>query len=227
MKMIELIDACKEYIATGNQVLTNVNLTINNGDFVIFTGESGSGKSTLLNIVGCLDSEFSGDLKYDDISLTSKLNNFNDALSKLRKDKIAYIFQDYKLLSNYTIKQNFEIILSVTKSHSHHKQLFLEALSKVNLPEEILNRFPHQISGGQKQRVAIARALLKNPEIIIGDEVTGSLDRENGINIINILKELNIKHNITIILATHDERLMEVGNRLIVIKEKNIHEIKR
>lgn len=216
--MITLKRVDKTYASTYRTILKNVNLHIAQGDFVIIVGSSGSGKSTLLKIIGCLDLDFEGEMIFEN----QKVENENIS-SQIRKLKIGYIFQDFKLLNDYTIYQNLEIVLGLSNCSKNKDEIIKETLGKVNLSLSILSCFPYQLSGGQKQRVAIARALLKNPKVIVGDEITGSLDVKNGRQIMEILKELNAQ-GITIILATHDEKYLRIGNRIFIVEGNNVHE---
>ncbi|MFV0380842.1 MAG: ABC transporter ATP-binding protein [Breznakia sp.] len=221
--MIILENVSKTYLSNGKQVFKDINLKINSDDFAVLIDESGSGKSTLLKILGCLDARFEGMMM--DAQRINSSSVDESTLAKIRKNKIGYIFQDFKLLNEYTIRQNLEIILSITETNDKDK-VIQNALNEVNLSCGILDYFPYQLSGGQKQRIAIARALLKSPDVIIGDEITGALDKKNSNKIMNILTQLN--HNGTIvIIATHDDDYITLGNRIIELKEKVVNERKK
>lgn len=170
-----------------------------------------------MNIVSFIDEGFDGEIFFE----SEKIYNTHCS-AQIRRHEIGYIFQDFKLIDEYTILQNLEIILSLI--NVREKGLIIEkTFSRLNLSLSYLNQYPNQVSGGEKQRIALARALIKNPKIIIGDEVTGSLDRHHASKIIEILQELN-EEGITIIIATHDESLFHVGNRLITVKDGQIYE---
>lgn len=225
--MIKLKSIKKIYNSTNEEVLNNINLVIPSGKITIFTGESGSGKSSLLKIMACLDLDYSGILEIDDIIINQ---DDEKLVSNIRKEKIGYIFQDFKLLDKYTILQNLKIILRMSETKALTKKeeidLIEESLRVVNLNLDVLLRFPYQLSGGQKQRIAIARALLKSPIIIFGDEITAALDEKNTYEIMKILSEL-AKKGITIIIATHDEKIIPYADLIINIKDKMAYEYKK
>lgn len=225
--MIKLKSIKKIYNSTNEEVLNNINLVIPSGKITIFTGESGSGKSSLLKIMACLDLDYSGILEIDDIIINQ---DDEKLVSNIRKEKIGYIFQDFKLLDKYTILQNLKIILRMSETKALTKKeeidLIEESLRVVNLNLDVLLRFPYQLSGGQKQRIAIARALLKSPVIIFGDEITAALDEKNTYEIMKILSEL-AKKGITIIIATHDEKIIPYADLIINIKDKMAYEYKK
>ncbi len=195
-------------------VLKDVDLHIYKGELVSITGPSGSGKSTLLHILGILDSPTKGVLKYDeaDISIMSE-----DEKSTLRNRKIGFIFQFFHLFSELTVIENISLPLMIKnkkRSLSSQEHNFIEQLLQdVGLQDRCLHR-PSQLSGGEQQRVAIARALVNNPEIILADEPTGNLDKENRDTIYNLLRNLNNDKGITIVIATHDEAFAKTAPRM-------------
>lgn len=201
-KFIELSNISKHYYIGKEklQVLKNIDLTVNAGDFLAITGESGSGKSTLMNILGFLDTPDTGSYIFEG----EKSKNFsNHKLSKLRGSKIGFIFQSFYLLPNLTAYQNVELPLIYNKvPKCKRKELCLNALKRVGLNSRI-NHKPNQLSGGQKQRVAIARAIALSPPLILADEPTGNLDPISGNDVIRILQNLN-NEGTTVIIITHD-----------------------
>ena len=195
-------------------VLKDVNLHVCKGELLSITGPSGSGKSTLLHILGILDSPTKGVLKYDEADISSMSE---DEKSTLRNRKIGFIFQFFHLFSELTVIENISLPLMIknkrnrllNKEHKAVKQLVKE----VGLEKRSLHR-PNQLSGGEQQRVAIARALVNQPEIILADEPTGNLDKENRDTIYKLLWDLNKDKGITIVIATHDETFAKTASRM-------------
>jgi len=195
-------------------VLKDVNLHIYKGELLSITGPSGSGKSTLLHILGILDSPTKGVLKYDETDIS---NMSEDEKSTLRNRKIGFIFQFFHLFSELTVIENISLPLMIknkrnrllNKEHKTVQQLVKE----IGLEKRSLHR-PNQLSGGEQQRVAIARALVNQPEIILADEPTGNLDKENRKSIYRLLWDLNKDKGITIVIATHDEAFAKTAPRM-------------
>ena len=186
-------------------VLKDVNLHIYKGELVSITGPSGSGKSTLLHILGILDSSTKGVLKYDEADIS---NMSEDEKSTLRNRKIGFIFQFFHLFSELTVIENISLPLMIknkrNKLLSHEHESIEQLVQEIGLEKRSFHR-PNQLSGGEQQRVAIARALVNQPEIILADEPTGNLDKENRESIYKLLWNLNNDKGITIVIATHDE----------------------
>ena len=201
-EIIKLSNVSKHYFIGKEklQVLNNINLTVNLGDFLAITGESGSGKSTLMNILGFLDIHDSG--KYFFKGKNTK--EFSEiTLSKIRWRNIGFIFQNFNLLPHLTAYQNVELPLIYNKvPKKQRKELCLTALKRVGLTDRA-NHKPSQLSGGQKQRVAIARAIALSPPLILADEPTGNLDPVSSNEILKILQNLN-NDGTTIVIITHD-----------------------
>lgn len=217
-EIIRLVNISKNYSKKKNTVyaLTNVSLNIYEGDFIAIMGESGAGKSTLLNIIGLIDSPTKGNYYL----YNSDTNNLDDKeKSKMRNKKIGFIVQDYGLIDHYTVFENVEIPLLYSSnklSKVDKKTLVVELLRTLGIEDKI-NTMCNELSGGQKQRVAIARALVNNPQIIIADEPTGSLDKETSSEIMDIFEKINREDNITVIIVTHDPEIALNCNRLIKI----------
>ena len=191
--------------------LRGVSLEIEQGDFVCLMGPSGSGKTTLLNIVGGLDEPSRGHISIDGENLVAL---DEDALAKLRLQKMGFIFQNYNLLANFTAQENVESPMVLAKVGRKERPVrAAQLLERVGLADRA-HHYPSELSGGQQQRVAIARALANHPSILIGDEVTGDLDSEAGLDIMRLLVELNAE-GMTIIYVTHDPRMAEFASRLI------------
>ena len=192
--------------------LNNINLTIKSGEFVSVMGPSGCGKSTLLNVMGLLDLPTGGKV----LIHGEATGGYNDKkLSRLRNEKIGFIFQSFHLIPDLNVLDNVEVPLLYRPgvSGKERRRRAKDALAKVELTSR-LKHYPSQLSGGQRQRVAIARAISGHPEIILADEPTGNLDSKMGAEIMAILQELN-REGTTIVMVTHDERLAKLTNRTI------------
>jgi putative ABC transport system permease protein len=200
-----------------NQVLKDITFNISAGEFLVIQGESGSGKSTLLNVLAGLDRNYTGSVKFKNIEM-QKINRTN-----YLRGEIGFIFQNFNLLDKETVYTNIETSLLHLKVENR-KDLIQEILTNVGL-EKFAKSKVMDLSGGQKQRVAIARAIIKKPKLIIADEPTGSLDRENRNELLNILRQIN-NNGTTIIMVTHDPELMNVGSRSIKIEDGRILEDK-
>lgn len=195
------------------QVLKNINLHVEKGEFLAIMGPSGSGKSTMIKILGLLDRDYEGQFLLNEEN-TKALND--DMLSSLRNEKIGYVFQDFNLIKRLTIKENIELpMLYGGKSQKECNKRVDELLDTFNLKDKKYV-YPSQLSGGQQQRISIARALVNNPEIIIADEPTGALDSKTSEKIMEIFEELNNK-GITIILITHDIKVSKIARRVVRI----------
>ncbi|MCD4729637.1 MAG: ABC transporter ATP-binding protein [Bacteroidales bacterium] len=193
--------------------LDNINLSINSGEFVSIMGPSGCGKSTLLNMIGLLDIPTNGSVTIDE----NIIDGWTDKkLARFRNQKLGFIFQSFHLINDLPVLDNVELPLLYRSgiSNKMRKEKALEALGKVGLSTRT-RHYPGQLSGGQKQRVAIARAIVGQPDIILADEPTGNLDSKMGVEIMNILENLNRNEKTTVIMVTHDERLANNTNRII------------
>lgn len=193
--------------------LTNINLSIQSGEFLSIMGPSGCGKSTLMNLMGLLDAPSGGQMAIDG----QPVMQYRDKeLARLRNEKIGFVFQSFHLINDLSVLDNVEIPMLYRKgdvSGTRRRQLAKEALEKVGLSNR-MKHFPGQLSGGQKQRVAIARAIVGHPDIILADEPTGNLDSVMGNEIMVILQRLNTEGS-TIIMVTHDEAMARKTHRLI------------
>jgi len=211
---------CKSYeLGTMElKVLRDVELTINNGDYVAIMGPSGSGKSTLLNMIGCLDRPTSGDywLGGQNVSLLD-----DDQLSLIRGARIGFIFQSFNLINQLNVVENIEVPMYYQGFSEHESaERAIELAQMVGLGERLDHR-PSELSGGQQQRVAIARSLANDPLIILADEPTGNLDSESGSEILKILVGLHERGK-TLIVVTHDEGIAENAGRLVEIFDGRI-----
>ncbi|MGL4913125.1 MAG: ABC transporter ATP-binding protein [Romboutsia sp.] len=218
MKIIEMKEISKKYGQT--TVLKNVDLQIEEGDFVSIMGSSGAGKSTLLNIIGLMDTATDGEYVIDGEDIKG-LNNTK--LSFIRNMKIGFVFQNFALMNSYNIYDNIELPLFRRKmSSKERKRKVLEVAKKLKI-EEHLYKMPNQLSGGQQQRAGIARALIGEGKLILADEPTGALDKNTGIEIMEIFKKLN-EEGKTIIVITHDSNVNEYAKRKISIEDGELFE---
>lgn len=200
--MIEIKNLTKKF--DEKIVFSNFNLTIKNEDFIIFSGPSGCGKTTLLNMIGAIEKIDNGEIIVDGIDIKNKRNHLN-----YFRTKIGFLFQNFALVDNKTVKENLKFIRKDCKT-----SLSIEEVLNIVGLEDKLNKKIYTLSGGEQQRVALARLMLKKCDIILADEPTGSLDKKNAEVVINILKDLNMQGK-TIILVTHDEDIKKKGNRVI------------
>ena len=200
------------------KALDGVSLNIKEGDLVAIVGQSGSGKSTLLNMIGLLDSVTDGSIEIEGKDISDLTDN---ELSKFRGEKIGFIFQSFFLLPGLTAQENVaEGLLYQGISRSERLEKAGDVLEQVGLGDR-LSHLPKELSGGQQQRVAIARALVQDPAFVLADEPTGNLDKESGINILNILKELNDQGK-TVIMITHNQEHANMFKKVIELVDGKI-----
>ncbi len=218
--MIRLEKLSREF-QVGNQVvhaLDEVDLQINENEYVSIMGVSGSGKSTLLNILGLLDTPTSGDYILSGIN-TSKMDD--DEMAGIRSTKIGFVFQSFHLIPRLTAFENIEMpmILSGINPKERMKKVNV-ALERVGLTDRSDHR-PEQLSGGQRQRVAIARSIVMEPDVLLADEPTGNLDTTSGKEVVKLIEELNLA-GLTLIVVTHDREMGVRSNRLIELRDGKI-----
>ena len=200
------------------KALDGVSLNVKEGDLVAIVGQSGSGKSTLLNMIGLLDSVSGGSIEIEGKDISDLTDN---ELSKFRGEKIGFIFQSFFLLPGLTAQENVaEGLLYQGISRSERLEKAGEVLEQVGLGDR-LSHLPKELSGGQQQRVAIARALVQDPAFVLADEPTGNLDKESGINILNILKDLNNQGK-TVIMITHNQEHANMFKKVIELVDGKI-----
>ena len=197
--------------------LKELNFEIDPASFVSFVGPSGSGKTTLLNLIGCLDKPTSGTLTVDGTDISSLNTRIAAAF---RGRKIGFIFQDFNLIPVLTVYENvgYPLLMVQNTPATERKKRINALLEAVGMADK-KDKYPDQISGGQKQRVAVARALVKKPDLVLADEPTANLDSKTGENILNLMLELNRKTSTTFIYSTHDNRVMRLASRLILLKD--------
>ena len=193
-----------------DKALDNINLEINNSEFICFIGESGSGKSTLLSILSTLLKPTSADVYFNNLNYKDIQN-----IDKFRKENIGFIFQFHYLINYLTVKENIKL------ANKNCKEEEIKTLLSTLGIENLIDKYPNEISGGQRQRVAIARALINNPKVIFADEPTGNLDSNNSLKVFELFKELS-KKGTTIIVATHDKNLAKMANKIYELKDGKI-----
>jgi len=191
--------------------LNKLSVEVKSGEFVAVMGPSGCGKSTLLNILGLLDDPDSGSYLFNDIEVA----DFNERKrAHLRKHNLGFVFQSFNLIDELTVYENVELPLIYTKvSNAERKKRVEEVLDKMQIMHR-RNHFPQQLSGGQQQRVAVARAVVNKPKLILADEPTGNLDSKNGIEVMQLLTDLN-EQGTTIVMVTHSEHDARYSHRII------------
>ena len=221
MTILKLTDICKDYLQ-GKQtvrVLKNINLTVEQGDYLAIMGPSGSGKSTLMNIIGCLDVPTSGSYELNGKSLPTSDN----ALADIRNKYIGFVFQSFYLMPKLDAVDNVALpLLYAGVSLKERRARAVEALNAVGLGERIHFR-PNQLSGGQCQRVAIARSMVTKPTLLLADEPTGALDSKSGDQIMEIFRNLS-KEGMTIIMITHELAIAQCADKIYHIRDGQLRE---
>jgi ABC-type antimicrobial peptide transport system, ATPase component len=187
-------------------VLKDINLQIEEGSIITIKGPSGSGKSTLLSIIGTLDSADSGEILINGKKIQDELN-----IDKLRNKSIGFIFQFHNLIAELTLEENVCLPKMIAKEKIDKNQI--NKLFEYFDLKDRMKSFPNDLSGGEKQRVAVMRAIINNPSVIIADEPTGNLDKENVLKMISLFQKLNTEKKLTIIIATHDENVFDIGHK--------------
>jgi len=225
--MLEFQAVSKHYKVGGNLVkaLDEVDLQIEEGEFVAILGPSGSGKSTLMHLLGFLDSPTAGRIMFDGLEV-SRINANRRAM--IRSDKIGFVFQSFNLLPRLSVRRNTLLPLAYTRSPKPGaRKRVLEILDQVGMRDRAHHR-PNQLSGGQRQRVAIARALINEPRIILADEPTGNLDSQTARTILELFVRLNAQEGRTVVLVTHDQHIADYSRRqLHVLDGKIVRETTR
>ncbi|AID02847.1 ABC transporter ATP-binding protein [Staphylococcus xylosus] len=219
--MIELVDINRHFKNGDeeNHILKDINININEGEFIAIMGPSGSGKSTLINILGFIDRGYEGDYLFNGENYKKTSDN---QLSDIRNKTVGFVFQNFKLIQNNTILENVSIPLVYAGLGSQErKQRVVDTLHDVGLYDKE-NLVPNKLSGGQQQRVAIARAIINKPKFIIADEPTGALDSKTSKDIMELFMKLNKEYNTTMIMVTHDRKVADKADRIIHILDGRV-----
>ena len=218
-KIIKIKNVSKVY-KTGEKeykALDNVNLELNEGEFVVVLGPSGAGKSTLLNLIGGMDTPTSGVIEVGD----ERISDYDEKkLTNFRAENIGFIFQFYNILPTLTVEENVDVVKEIVKNPVDSK----EALKDVGLLEHA-NKFPNQLSGGEQQRVSIARAIAKDPKLLLCDEPTGALDYKTGKQILQLLQDTAKKENMTVLIITHNGAIAPMADKVIHFKNGTAEKI--
>ena len=212
---IEVKKVYKTYQVGGKpfNALDGVNLSIDQGEFVVILGPSGAGKSTLLNLLGGMDTVTKGSIMIDDLDI-AKLDS--KGLTKYRANDVGFIFQFYNIMPTLTVLENVNLVKDVTNTDVDAKSV----IKSVGL-ERNINKFPNELSGGEQQRVSIARAIMKNPKVLLCDEPTGALDSKTGVEVLKLLRS-QCDEDTTVIVVTHNSLIAEIADRVINIKNGRV-----
>jgi len=219
MSVVDLQEVKKQYMLGETRVdaLRGVSLAIDRGDFLAIAGPSGAGKSTILNLIGCIDTPSEGKVLIGG----QEVEELNDTeLTRIRRNKIGFIFQSFNLVAVLNVYENIEFPLLLQRSLSKRgrEQAVMRVIEEVGLADRIHNK-PSELSGGQRQRVAIARALVTRPLIVLADEPTANLDSETGHRIVELMRTINETEKTTFIFSTHDAHIMEHARRVVNIRD--------
>jgi len=223
MKILET-KKLKKYYGSGNtlvRALDGMDLSIEKGEMVAIVGASGSGKSTLLNLIGALDSPSEGEIEIEGRPLSGLSRK---ELAVFRRRFIGFIFQSYNLLPVLNGYDNITLPGTFEKGNRIDHAFVEEVMEMLHINDQA-RKLPGQMSGGQQQRIAIARALVNRPALLLADEPTGNLDRQNSLEVMLLLKEIREKYNQTILIVTHNEELAQFCNRIITLEDGKIKEI--
>lgn len=220
-----ILEATKIHKSYGNKlnkqsVLSGLDISIEEGEFVGIMGSSGSGKTTLLNVLSSIDQIGNGSITIEG----NEISNMKEKqLAEFRKNHLGFIFQEYNLLDTLTVKENILLPLSITKTPKKIANEKFENVARELGILELKNKYPNEISGGQKQRTSAARAFIHDPSIIFADEPTGALDSKSASDLLNKLSELNQRRKATIVMVTHDPVAASYCSRVIFIKDGTIY----
>jgi lipoprotein-releasing system ATP-binding protein len=198
-------------------VLNDIHLSIATGEIIVLMGPSGSGKSTLLNILGTLDTDYSGNISIDNVNIDPKQD-----VAYIRASKLGFVFQFHYLLPEFTIMENLQIPRLILDKVNHETEI-IDMLSYIGLKDR-KDHYPDEISGGERQRVAVIRALINKPLLVLADEPTGNLDRENSQLLLNLIYDLKAKYHQSFLIATHDHSISEIADRILYLKDGKITE---
>lgn len=228
MAILEVNNVKKIYTTRfgGNQVqaLSNINFSVEKGEYVAIMGESGSGKTTLLNILAALDKPTSGEVLLNGKNLVSVKEK---EISAFRRDHLGFVFQDFNLLDNFSLKDNIFLPLVLSGVDYKEMEKRIRPIAQKLGITELLEKYPYEVSGGQKQRAAVARALITNPELVLADEPTGALDSRATDGLLKLFSQINAEGQ-TVVMVTHSTKAASHANRILFIKDGEVfHQIYR
>ncbi len=206
--------------SNAQEVLKDIDMEVQEGEFVGIMGPSGSGKTTLLNVLASIDKVTAGVIEINNNNLQKMREQ---QLSKFRREQLGFIFQDYNLLDTLTVKENIYLPLSVGKIPKAQGKARIREITELLGIDDILDKYPNEISGGQKQRTSAARALVGNPSIVFADEPTGALDSKSATALLSNLEKINQEKKVTIIMVTHDSVAASFCSRVLFLKDGQIY----
>lgn len=219
MSMLQAVNIKKIYKSRmgSNQIeaLSNINFSVEPGEFVAIMGESGSGKSTMLNILAALDTPTSGEVFLDGVNFS---NIKEKERAAFRRNNLGFVFQDFNLLDTFTLEDNILLPLVLSQTKYDRMQKRLQPIAKSLGIDSLLKKYPYEVSGGQKQRAAVARALITNPKLLLADEPTGALDSKASVKLLDQFEEINRKGQ-TILMVTHSVKAASHASRVLFIKD--------
>jgi len=213
---IKLSNAVKRY-GEGDALvfaLDNADLAVNQGEICVILGPSGSGKSTLLNMIGGLDTMDSGELFIGDRNISILKQK---ELTEYRREDVGFVFQFYNLIPDLTVAENIEVVADISKN-----PMDIDEVMKALEIDQYRYRFPKELSGGQQQRVAIARAMIKNPKLLLCDELTGALDSKSSKEVLKFVEKINAEYGTTIIIITHNASVKDMADRIINVRDGKV-----
>ena len=219
--ILEIKNIKKTYGDKGYEfvALKNINLKINEKEFVAIMGPSGSGKTTLLNCISTIDKVSSGDIYIDGMDLNTMSKK---ELAKFRREKLGFIFQDFNLIDTLDVYGNIALAMTINNADKKCIDNKVKDIAEKLKIGNILNKYPYQISGGQKQRCACARAIVNNPKLVLADEPTGALDSKNSEELLELLQYMNRELNVTIVMVTHDAMVAGYSDKVLFLKDGEI-----
>lgn len=228
MAILEVKNVSKIYTTrfggTKVQALSNMNFSVEEGEYVAIMGESGSGKTTLLNILASLDRPTGGEVLLNGKNLSTIREK---ELSAFRRDNLGFVFQDFNLLDNFSLKDNILLPLVLQGKVVPYMEQTLEPVAERLGITELLSKYPYEVSGGQKQRTAVARAIITKPQLILADEPTGALDSKASEGLLNVFGDIN-RSGQTILMVTHSTNAASHANRILFIKDGEVfHQLYR
>lgn len=201
------------------EALSNVNFSVENGEYAAIMGESGSGKTTLLNILAALDKPTSGEVLLNGRNIVDIKES---AISKFRRENLGFVFQDFNLMDNFSLRDNIFLPLVLSRKSYREMEARLTPIAHKLGIEDILDKFPYEVSGGQKQRTAVARAIITNPSLILADEPTGALDSKATESLLKLFSSINAEGQ-TILMVTHSIKAASHASRVMFIKDGTVY----